>query len=181
VPGLKQVAEWCDNKTPVQRQVRIVQEICTYISDSIGSQNNVYYSVENNTLGEAALVAINEIGEENYRGIFISEPRKAGNSNRYRKGFNTTNKSKLAACSKLKSLIETKRMHIASKALVSELKSFVASGTSFAAKLGEHDDLVMSALLAIRMMQTLQNYDADLDNEIKDASEFIEPMPFIMF
>jgi hypothetical protein len=179
VPGLKQVAEWCDNKTPVQRQARILQEICSYISDTIGTQNNVYYSVENNTLGEAALVAISEIGEENFKGIFLSEPRKAGNANRYRKGFNTTNKSKLAACSKLKSLIETRRMHIASKALVSELKSFIASGTSFAAKLGEHDDLVMATLLAIRMMQTLQNYDADLDAEIKDAGEFIEPMPFI--
>jgi hypothetical protein len=181
VPGLKQVAEWCDNKTPVQRQARILQEICAYISDTVGTQNNVYYSVENNTLGEAALVSIAEIGEENFKGIFLSEPRKAGNTNRYRKGFNTTNKSKLAACSKLKSLVETHRMHVASKALVSELKTFVASGTSFAAKIGEHDDLVMAVLLAIRMMQTLQNYDADLDSEIKDASEFIEPMPFIMF
>jgi hypothetical protein len=181
VPGLKQVAEWCDNKTPVQRQARILQEICAYVSDTVGTQNNVYYSVENNTLGEAALVSIAEIGEENFKGIFLSEPRKAGNTNRYRKGFNTTNKSKLAACSKLKSLVETRRMHIASKALISELKSFVASGTSFAAKIGEHDDLVMSVLLAIRMMQTLQNYDADLDNEIKDAGEFIQPMPFIMF
>ena len=179
VPGLKQVAEWCDNKTPVQRQARILQEICSYISDSVGTQNNVYYSVENNTLGEAALVAMAEIGEESFQGIFLSEPRKAGNTNRYRKGFTTTNKSKLAACSKLKSLVETRRMHIASKALISELKSFVASGTSFAAKIGEHDDLVMSTLLAVRMMQTLQNYDPDLDNEIKDASEFQEPMPFI--
>jgi hypothetical protein len=38
----------------------------------------------------------------------------------------------------------------------------------------------MSTLLALRMMQTLQNYDANLDAEIKDSSEFIQPMPFIM-
>jgi len=72
-------------------------------------------------------------------------------------------------------------LHVASKALISELKNFVASGTSFAAKIGEHDDLVMSALLAIRMMVLLQEFDSDLDAEIKDANEFIEPMPFIMF
>jgi hypothetical protein len=178
-PGLKQVAEWTDNRTPVQRQARILQEICSYISESIGTQNNVYYSVENNTLGEAALMAIAEIGEENIRGIFLSEPRKLGTVNRYRKGFTTTNKSKLAVCAKLKSLVETKRLHIASKALVSELKTFVASGTGYAAKLGEHDDLVMSLLLAIRMMLVLQSYDSELDAEIKDANEFIEPMPFI--
>jgi hypothetical protein len=38
----------------------------------------------------------------------------------------------------------------------------------------------MATLLALRMMQTLQNYDANLDAEIKDSNEFIEPMPFIM-
>jgi hypothetical protein len=180
MPGLKQVAEWRDNKTPIQRQVRILQELCQYISDASGSPNNVYYSVENNTLGEAALVVIEEIGEENIRGVFLSESARAGNVRRFRKGFNTTNKSKLTACSKLKSLIETRRMTIASKALISELKTFVAHGNSFAAKIGETDDLVMSTLLALRMMQTLQNYDANLDAEIKDAGEFIEPMPFIM-
>ena len=181
VPGLKQVAEWCDNKTPVQRQVRILQEICGYITESIGTQNNVYYSVENNTIGEAALMAIAEIGEENIQGIFLTETKSAGNGRRYRKGFNTTNKSKLAVCAKFKSLIETKRMHIASKLLVTELKTFVASGASYAAKIGEHDDLIMAVMLVIRMMLMLQSYDAELDAEIKDASEFIEPMPFIMF
>jgi hypothetical protein len=42
---------------------------------------------------------------------------------------------------------------------ISELKTFVAHGTSYAAKPGETDDLVMgTVLLAIRMMQLLQNY-----------------------
>lgn len=179
-PGLKQVAEWSHNKTPVQRQVLILKEICAYIADTIETQNSVYYSLENNTLGEAALVVVEEIGEENIRGVFLSEPAKAGTGRRYRKGFNTTNKSKLAACAKLKSLIETGRMTLASKLMISELKNFVASGSSYAAKPGEHDDLVMATLLIVRMMQMLQSYDAMLDAEIKDVGEFIEPMPFIM-
>ena len=180
VPGLKQVAEWSHNKTPVQRQVVIMKEICQHIADTINDPHSVYYSVENNTLGEAALVVIDELGEENIRGIFLSEPASRSAGRRFRKGFNTTNKSKLATCAKLKSLIETRRMTIASKMLISELKNFIASGNSFAAKLGEHDDLVMSALLAVRMMQLLQNYDPTLDAEIKDVGEFIEPLPFIM-
>ena len=179
MPGLKQVAEWKDNKTIVQRQVVIMKEICQHLVDVTGT-NNVYYSVENNTLGEAALVAINELGEENIPGTFLSEPRKGGAGVRYRKGFTTTNKSKLSACAKFKSLVETKRLHIASKALISELKTFVASGNSFAAKIGEHDDLVMSALLAIRMIMLLQQFDAGLDGELKDSIDsFQEPMPFI--
>ena len=181
LPGLKQVAEWSHNRTIVQRQVIILKEICQYLVETVGTQNNVYYSVENNTLGEAALVAISEIGEENIPGIFLTEPSKAGNVRRHRKGFTTTNKSKLSACAKFKSLVETKRIHIASKPLISELKTFVASGQSYAAKIGEHDDLVMAALLAIRMIQLLQNFDAGFDTELRDnIDNFIEPMPFIM-
>jgi hypothetical protein len=141
---------------------------------------NVYYSVENNTLGEAALIAISELGEENIPGTFLTEPKRAG-VGRQRKGFTTTNKTKLAACSKLKSLVETKRIAIASKMLISELKTFVAAGNSYEAKLGEHDDLVMSTLLCIRMIQMLQGYDAGMDAELRDGLDtFIEPMPFIM-
>jgi hypothetical protein len=180
MPGLKQVAEWSHNKTIVQRQVVIMKEICQYLAEVVGN-NNVYYSVENNTLGEAALVCINEIGEENIPGTFLSEPRRGAAGVRYRKGFTTTNKSKLSACSKLKSLVETKRLVVASKALISELKTFVAAGNSFEAKIGEHDDLVMSTLLAIRMIMMLQQFDSSLDNELKDSIDnFIEPMPFIM-
>jgi hypothetical protein len=65
--------------------------------------------------------------------------------------------------------------------LVSELKTFVASGGSYAAKIGEHDDLVMATILAIRMMQMLQSYDSDLEAELRDTADtFIEPMPFIL-
>ncbi|HET8688775.1 MAG TPA: terminase family protein [Methanosarcina sp.] len=179
LPGLKQVAEWSHNKTIVQRQVVIMKEICQYLTETAGV-NNVYYSVENNTLGEAALVAINEVGEENIPGIFLSEPKKLSGG-RYRKGFTTSNKSKLSACSKFKSLVETKRLVIASKALISEMKVFVASGGSYAAKLGDHDDLVMSMLLAIRMVMMLQQYDAAMDAELRDTADtFVEPLPFVM-
>ena len=179
MPGLKQVAEWSHNRTIVQRQVIILKEICQHITDIVG-QNNVYYSVENNTLGEAALVAISEIGEENIPGIFLTEPARTGNARRHRKGFTTTNKSKLAACAKFKSLVETRRLTISSKLLISELKTFVASGQSYSAKIGEHDDLVMATLLVIRMIQLLQSFDAGFDAELRDnIDSFQEPMPFI--
>jgi hypothetical protein len=180
LPGLKQVAEWQHNKTPIQRQVAILKEITGYIAERIGSSVDVYYSVENNTLGEAALIAISEIGEENIPGIFLSEPKRVGGGG-YRKGFNTNSKSKLAVCSKFKSLVETKKMTLASKNLISELKTFVAVGTSFKAKQGETDDLVMAAMLVTRMIQLLKDFDSKLDQEVRDTlDDFIEPMPFIM-
>lgn len=181
LPTLKQVAEWQHNKTPVQKQIRILQDICSYIYGEIGIETDIYYSVENNTLGEAALVAISEIGEENIRGTFMSEPKKAGQSRLNRKGFTTTNKSKIAVCSKFKQLVETNKLQVSSKNLLSELKNFVAYGTSFAAKAGETDDLVMSMMLAVRISQSLQDYDSNLDATMRGTEPFETPMPFIMF
>jgi len=142
----------------------------------------VYYSVENNTLGEAALISIAEYGEENIMGYFLSDNSVVSSSGRrFRKGFNTTNKSKLTACSKFKILVESGRMKLKSKSLVSELKTFVASGASYSAKPGETDDLVMSTLLSVRMLLLLQSYHSELDTHLRDHSDtMIEPLPFIL-
>ena len=181
LPSMYQVAEWTHNKTPIQQQIKILSEITKTLVGVTKSSNNVYYSVENNTLGEAALVAISEVGEENIKGVFLSEPKRAGTSRMFRKGFTTTNKSKISACSKLKNLIETKKMLIASKNLISELKTFIAVGISFQAKIGETDDLVMSLLLAVRMATFLREFDPKLDEKLKDKSDdIVLPMPFII-
>jgi hypothetical protein len=181
LPSMKQIGEWQHNRTPVQQQVKILAEITKYLVEEIGVNTDVYYSLENNTLGEAALVAIEEYGEEKIDGIFLSEPKLPGSSRRYRKGFNTTNKTKLSACSKLKNLIETRKLHIASKALLSELKTYVANGNSFAAKIGETDDLVSAMLLVVRMAMYLREYDPTLDENLRDKSEeMLMPMPFIV-
>lgn len=182
LPGCRQVAEWQHNKTKVQQQVGVIKEICQHIYESVGTDNDIYYSVENNTLGEAILVTIEEFGEENIHGIFLSEPAKMGQGRKYRKGFNTSNKTKLAACAKFKNMLETKKLTVTSANTISELKTFVASGASYAAKSGEKDDLVMSLLLAVRMIQALQAFDANLDATLRDSmADIMMPMPFIMF
>jgi hypothetical protein len=155
-------------------------DIVRHINDIVKDPKSIYYSVENNTIGEAALISIAEYGEENIQGYFLSEPGNSG-GRRYRKGFNTTNKPKLAACAKAKHLIESNKMKINSAPLVGELKNFVATGASYAAKPGETDDLVMSTLLVVRMMQLLQSYHPDLDEHMRDHQDrMIEPLPFVM-
>lgn len=177
-PSMRQVAEWQHNRTPIQKQILVLKEICKQLSETVDA-TNVYYSVENNTLGEAALVAISELGEESIHGVFLSEPAKMGQTRRYRKGFTTTAKSKLSACAKFKSLVETKKISICSQNLISEMKTFVSSGASFAAKPGETDDLVMSTLLIVRMVQHLKQFHPELDQQVSEKEEFVEPMPFI--
>jgi len=175
-----QIAEWKHNKTTCPVQIRIMVDIIKYIFEKIDDQNSIYFSLENNTLGEAALISLEEYGEENIPGIMLSQPKVPGNSRRYRKGFNTTNKTKLAACAKMKHLIEAQKMTINSKSLISELKNFVAIGASYAAKPGEHDDLVMATVLTVRMLQMLKDYHQELTSNLRDYSdETIAPMPFV--
>ena len=175
----EQVAEWRHNRTPIPEQVRTMAGIIKHINETVQAPENIYYSIENNTIGEAALISIAEFGEENIQGYFLSEPAN-GNGRRYRKGFNTTHKHKSLACNKLKTLIETGKMKIRSSALISELKTFVAHGVSYAAKPGETDDLVMATLLNIRMLILLQTYNTDIDNQLRDHGDsMITPMPFV--
>jgi len=182
IPTFEQVGEWQHNLTPVQAQVRILRDICKFINSecqSVGTTANIYYSVENNSLGEAALVAISEIGEESIPGLFLSEPIKKGHVRRFRKGFNTTEKAKIAACAKLKHLIEHKTLKIYSKPLITELKAFIAGGSSFEAKVGQHDDLVSSLLLNVRMIMLLQDWDPSIYEKFNEHpdDDIVMPMP----
>lgn len=184
IPSFVQVAEWSHNLTPIQGQVRLLRDVCKYISEECtkqGTQVSLYYSVENNSIGEAALVAINEIGEESIPGLFLSEPIKKGHSRRFRKGFNTTHVSKVAICAKLKHLIESDRLKLHSKSLISELKTFVAAGASFAAKAGAHDDLVSALLLAVRMIMLLQDWDPVIYDKMREELEGEYDMPLPIY
>ena len=179
LPGMRQVAEWMHNKTPITEQIRILRQMLMTIQEE-APESEIYWSVENNTLGEAALIVIAEVGEDNIPGTLVSQPRSANRG--FRKGFTTTNKSKLAACSKLKTWIETDRMEIASSALLKEIKTFIARGQSFAAKDGETDDLVMACVLVVRIAQQVAQYDESAYDELKDTfddDESVEPMPFV--
>lgn len=183
VPSMEQVCEWHHNMTPVQAQARILRDLLKHIDEKCqlaGTTPSIYYSVENNTVGEAALVAINELGEETLPGLFLSEPIKKGHVRRFRKGFNTTHAAKISACAKIKQLIEARNLKIHSKTLISELKTFVANGITFKAKSGQHDDLVSSLLLAIRMIMMLQDWDPSIYDKMRDHTGLEEhdlPLP----
>jgi intein/homing endonuclease len=179
IPGMRQIGEWQHNKTPIQMQIKIMKSILEEIEEQ-APNSEIYYSVENNTLGEAALISIDEMGEDQLPGTFLSEPKRKGNGRRFRKGFNTTHSNKLASCAKLKRWVEEGTMKIRSKNLIRELKTFVAKGNSYSAKEGETDDLVMSTILAVRMAMQVAKYDPEAFDDLKDSfddSELRRPMP----
>jgi hypothetical protein len=188
LPDMAQIAEWVSNKTSIPNQVKTMQTVINTIYSEVKKagykgEPEIYFTLENNTWGEAALQTVNDIGEENFNGQFLHEPKKPG-TGRSRKGLNTNGRSKSSACSKLKSLVESNKLQIRSKMLIKQLKFFVAKGDGFAAKSGENDDCVMSTMLCVRMMQMVTNWDDKVGELMKDAFDNDEqdshrdPMPF---
>ena len=183
LPSYTQVAEWRHNQTAIPAQIRILTDICNYIQTETKSTNNIYWSVENNGIGEACLLVIQDFGEENIPGLFVSEPIRKGHVRKFRKGFNTTHSTKITACSRLKTMIENDKMIINSKVLIGELKGFVATGSSYQAKSGQTDDLISAMLLAIRMMAVLKDWDPRIYNTFTQADmedEYEPPMPIFI-
>jgi len=182
LPSYKQVAEWQHNQTSIPGQIRVLKDINNYIQETIKQPNSIYWSVENNGIGEAALLVIQDFGEENIPGLFISEPIRKGHVRKFRKGFNTTHSAKITACSRLKTMVENDKMKIYSKPLISELKGFIATGSSYQAKSGVSDDLISAILLTIRMMAILKDWDPKIYNTFTQADDddYDPPMPIFM-
>ena len=63
-----QVAEWQHNTTAIPGQIRVLADICKYLEHETNNPNGIYWSVENNGIGEACLLVINDFGEENIPG-----------------------------------------------------------------------------------------------------------------
>jgi len=189
---MTQVAEWCHNKTPIEGQIQTLMGMLNYLSEH-GVQD-IYWSVENNSIGEAALVVIRDTGEESFPGEFLSEPKKV-TGKKGRRGFHTSNRSKMEACLSLKRYIEQKKIVINSVPLISELKTFVKTAHSFAAKESAMDDLVMSLVLNIRMIDYISTFEEGVydsvnsslglnilrnnDDYDSDNDEWSSPMPIL--
>ena len=78
-------------------------------------------------------------------------------------------------------MIENHKMTIYSKPLISELKTYVASGLGFKAKSGEHDDLVSSTLLIMRMADVLADWDPQIyDKMTEKITDEAMPMPIFV-
>lgn len=183
LPSMIQVAEWQHNKSAIEQQLSILKSINQEIYSH--GQPTIYWSVENNSLGEAALVVIREVGEESFAGMMIHDPQRG--QGKVRRGFTTTTKNKVEACAKLKTWIEKDKMILNSRNLISEFKNFVRHGESYAAKSGSTDDLVMATVLATRMIKYISSFDDSTFNTINtslrdlDGDGDIEmPMPIMI-
>lgn len=185
LPSMRQVAEWRHNRSRVEQQVAVLGQIMDEIHTQAPT-SEIYWTVENNGVGEAVLAVIREVGEDRFPGTFLHDSRRARVGGRMRKGYTTTNKSKLEACAKLKLLVENDRVSLRSASLIHELKYFIARGNSYEANQGETDDLVMALLVIIRMAQDIAGWEdsvtSALDSNLRDMIEDdeMDPLPVMV-
>ena len=186
MPTLEQVGEWSSNTVPPKEQVQVLYDILQFIKYEMGYDEYdedvpIFWSFENNSIGEAVLQTIEDSGIDMFPGYLISEKRKGNTNKRFRRGINTTAKNKVLACSKFKSLVDTGKLKPRSAGVIKQLKNFTAKGASFAAMSG-NDDLVMALIMCIRIIEMTKDweiYDPDILTE-KIETEFSEPMGFVI-
>lgn len=141
----KLVAKYYNNKIEPQLLPNIVYNVaCRY--------NLAHVLVETNSIGAQVAEILHTDLE--YENIFSTTNMGRGGqklSSGFKKnsklGVKTTNQIKSIGCSNLKSLIENDKILIQDFDVISELTSFVATNSTFAAEPGCHDDLAMTLVL----------------------------------
>lgn len=182
LPGMTQVAEWMSNRADQHQQLRTLKHTLEILDSELRDQGDkdpqIFWTFENNTVGEGIQVLLKEVDPESLPGILVSEKgAKPG-----RKGLFTSTRSKNVACQKFKLFLEAGKMVLNSRELVRQLNFFVPSGGSFGAKLGEHDDLIAASLMCIRLIERVEQYTGDdsLTEAMKLDMDYLEPPPMFV-
>lgn len=188
LPSMRQVAEWYDNTTDICGQIRLLNKTLRMIDMELrrmGDNPDIFWTVENNNIGEAAIVDIQHMGLDNFPGFMLNEPRRT-RTGKIRKGFTTSKATKKTACFTLKKLVEKGQIEIASEALLKELNDFIArdlTSTTFAAKDGCTDDLVSAMLIIVRIITVVSKYQTTLADKVQESldEDFRKPLPMVSY
>lgn len=151
-PSMEQVGEWRSNTMSPPYAYKVLKNIIRYLEKEGGT---VYFSVENNGVGEG-IISLYEADEKPpEEAVFVSEEGAK------RRGMTTTNKTKMRACVNFKEMFEKGNLTINSLTLLKELKSYIRKSGSYTAQLGATDDAVSSVLIVIRLLEEIATYDQE--------------------
>lgn len=191
-PSLVQVGELRLNSVNIPLIYAKIKWLLKHLRQAVGGgRADVMWSFERNGVGEA-LVALIQNDESPDGGTYI-DGVELYNERPDRFGVYTTGKSKLPSCMQLKQIIEKVAggLVINSPHLLFELKNFISSGGSYAAKAGCTDDAVMAMCVVMKLIDRLAQYDdraksivyesvspdADMVHDVTDTFGN-EPVPF---
>lgn len=150
-PELNQVMEYRSNTTSTKVVYSHIKKLLQYLEKKNCS---VYFSLENNTIGEG-LIALYEVDETFPSNVDVI----SGDEDKHRIGFRTDKKAKLRAAMALKSLVETGKINIRSRELLQEMKNYVRKGGSYEAQVGSTDDAISSMMILCRMLMEISSFE----------------------
>ena len=142
--------------------------------------NEAYILVESNDAG--AVVCNGLYYDLEYENMFVESAIKKDAI-----GATMTKRVKRIGCSTIKDLIEQKKLLIRDAQTIIEMATFIAQGNSFAAKLPNHDDLMMNLVLfgwftTTDIFATLSNIDMKdmlYKEQLKAIQDDMLPFGFI--
>ena len=161
-PSLKQIAEYRSNSMSSSHLYIILKAVLRHLEQDNAT---VYFSVENNGVGEGIIALYESDEAPPPESIFISEEGKE------RLGMTTTKKVKMRACLNLKDLLEKNKMEVNSVVLLNELKSYVRKRGSYAAQYGSTDDAVSATLIVMRLLQEIAAFEQDAYDKLYSLNE----------
>lgn len=184
-PNMRQVAEYRSNTMSPNDSYKVLKNILIFLE---GKGTTVYFSVENNGVGEG-IISLFEADENSpTNSEFVSEEGKG------KRGFFTTARSKMKACVNFKEMFEKGNIHISSPILLAELKTFVRMRGSYDHLPGSTSDCIAATLVAIRLVEEIATYDQNAFDKLYSTNGFQQwdtsgvydetndtdaPMPFI--
>lgn len=166
-PSMLQVAEFRSNTMSSAVVYPILKNLLRYLEQT-GS--TVYFSVENNGVGEG-IIALYEADESPPEfSEFVSEPGKN------RAGMYTSGRSKMRACLDLKEMVEKNTIKIVSSMLIKELKEFSRKAGGYEARAGSTDDLVSAMLIIMRILREMASFEQEAFDKLHamDDNEWTE-------
>ena len=151
-PQMVQVAEYRSNTMSTNDLYGMLKNVLMYLEKK---QTTVYFSVENNGVGEGVIALFEADEHPPETAEFVSELGKD------KRGMYTTAKVKMRACVNLKEMLEKGNLHIMSHILLAELKSYARKRGAYEAQLGATDDSISAVLIVIRLVEEIATYDQE--------------------
>lgn len=149
-PSLEQVAEFRSNTTSSIVSYHMLKKMIKIFEKM---KSSVYFTVENNGVGEGVITLFEADEHPPETAEFVSE------TGQKRKGMTTTAKSKMQACLAFKEMVERGSITMRSPIVLSELSSFVRAGGAYKAKSGATDDAIMATIQVVRMISEIAKFD----------------------
>ena len=151
-PSMIQVAEYRSNTMSTNDLYGVLKNLLIYL-ESMDAM--VYFSVENNGVGEG-IISLYEADEEPPENSeFVSEegPKK--------RGMTTTSRTKMRACVNFREMLQKRNLHIRSPILLKELKAYTRKRGSYAAQRGSTDDCVSACLIIARLIEEIAQFEQE--------------------